>query len=92
MRFERWPGGSDVLDGRLIRRAIEQQTMAIIACPYQKLNPDAEGRAISLALACCGAHLLLTARTRRELEQTAAEIAAAGGTSSVEVVDVAEEA
>ena len=49
------------------------------------------GRAISLALARCGAHVLLTARTASQLEDTAAEIAAAGGLASVCAADLAVE-
>ena len=50
------------------------------------------GRAISVALARCGAHVVLAARTKTELEQTAAEITAAGGTASVVVAAIADEA
>ena len=47
------------------------------------------GRAISLALARCGAHVLLTARTGSQLDETAAEITAAGGLASVCAADLA---
>ncbi|MBI81875.1 MAG: hypothetical protein CMJ81_01640 [Planctomycetaceae bacterium] len=50
------------------------------------------GRAISLALAECGAHILLAARTRLELEETASQIAATGGSTDVQTTDVADEA
>ena len=50
------------------------------------------GRAISLALAGRGAHVLLAARTQSELEETASRIATTGGSADVLTTDVADEA
>jgi NAD(P)-dependent dehydrogenase (short-subunit alcohol dehydrogenase family) len=49
------------------------------------------GRGIALALAGAGAAVTLAARSREELESAAAEIEAAGGSASVEVLDTTDE-
>lgn len=46
------------------------------------------GRAISLALSRCGAHVLLLARTAAQLEEVARDIQTAGGAASVQPVDL----
>lgn len=50
------------------------------------------GRAIALALADEGAHLLLVGRTRSSLEAVASEIAGVGGTATIALCDTADEA
>ncbi len=50
------------------------------------------GRAISLALARHGAHVVLAARSREQLEDLAGQIAAAGGQATVMPTDIADEA
>lgn len=50
------------------------------------------GRAIALALAGAGASVVLVARTRASLEETAAEIEAAGGRALVQPCDVTDSA
>jgi NAD(P)-dependent dehydrogenase (short-subunit alcohol dehydrogenase family) len=49
------------------------------------------GKAIALAFANEGAQLVIAARTRAELDQTAEEIKAAGGTSLPVICDVSDE-
>src|SRR5207302_5815581 len=46
------------------------------------------GRACALALAAAGAELVLVSRTKRELDEVAAEIASRGGTARPLVLDV----
>lgn len=46
------------------------------------------GRACAIGLAAAGAEVVLTSRTRRELEEVAAEIGAAGGRAVVRPADV----
>ena len=50
------------------------------------------GRAVAKALAGCGAHVVLAARTRKQIEAVAAEITAAGGKATPVVADVSDEA
>src|SRR5688572_10377518 len=40
------------------------------------------GRAVAVALAGCGAHVALAARTARQIDEAAAEIRAAGGAAT----------
>lgn len=49
------------------------------------------GRAIALALAGEGAHLLLVGRTRSSLEAVASEIAGVGGTATIALCDTSDE-
>ena len=49
------------------------------------------GRAMALALAKNGAHVVLAARDKAKLESVAAEVTAAGGTASVFVADMTQE-
>ena len=49
------------------------------------------GRAMALALAKNGAHVVLAARDKAKLESVAAEVTAAGGTASVFVADKTQE-
>jgi len=46
------------------------------------------GRSVALALARAGAHLTLVARSRKDLDDVATEIAAAGGLAIVHVADL----
>lgn len=50
------------------------------------------GRAISLALGSAGAHVIVAARTRPEIEAVAQEIGQAGGTASAWPIDLSSEA
>ena len=49
------------------------------------------GKAISLAIAARGAHVVLAARTAKELDAVAAEISDAGGSAVAIVTDIADE-
>jgi len=49
------------------------------------------GRAIAKALATCGAHVVLAARTKRQIDAVAAQIASAGGKATPVVADVSDE-
>jgi len=49
------------------------------------------GRAMAIALAKNGAHLVLVARDRAKLESVAAEVARRGGTADVFVADMTQE-
>jgi NAD(P)-dependent dehydrogenase (short-subunit alcohol dehydrogenase family) len=48
------------------------------------------GRAVALKLAAHAVHVILAGRTRAKLEGVAAEIAAAGGSSTIHALDVSE--
>jgi NAD(P)-dependent dehydrogenase (short-subunit alcohol dehydrogenase family) len=49
------------------------------------------GKATSLAIASCGAHVVLAARTESQLDEVATEIVNAGGRASKVITDVADE-
>jgi 3-oxoacyl-[acyl-carrier protein] reductase len=49
------------------------------------------GKSISLALAGCGAHVFLTARNRKKLQEVKNEIAQAGGSAHIVVADLSKE-
>ena len=50
------------------------------------------GRAIALAFAEPGAHIVITSRTESQLQQTAADIKAKGADATAIVMDVSDEA